>query len=141
IVTFMTKYLWLALAGFWVIAIPLTGATQQLASNLVMQSPAVSNHRQEAPQKLREALVDLGKLHGISILFDETTIRNLVVQTDRSGNAGKLETLLEQLLKPHGLKFKRIGKKSFVILPRDENQAASQVRQDKSGLFQEADPT
>lgn len=137
----MTKYLWLALAGFWVIAIPLTGATQQLASNLVMQSPAVSNHRQEAPQKLREALVDLGKLHGISILFDETTIRNLVVQTERSGSAGKLETQLEQLLKPHGLKFKRIGKKSFVILPRDENQAASQVRQDKSGLFQEADPT
>lgn len=118
----MMKYLLRTLACCFVWAAPLVGLSQELASIKSIQAPAL--YRQpDSPQKLREALVDLGKQHGISILFDESTVRDRMVEAGSSKGSARIEAQLESLLKPHGLKFKRIGKKAFVILPREETQA------------------
>lgn len=96
----------------------LPALSQDLAS--AKETPGAGQYqRPDSPQKLREALVELGRQHGISILFDESTVRNRLVETAGSPVARKLETQLELLLKPHGLKFKRVGKRAFVILPED----------------------
>ncbi len=120
----MIKYLLRALACCFVLTAPVAGMSQELASIRPVQAPSLQR-QPDSPQKLREALVDLGKHHGISILFDESTVRDRVVETSGGKGSGRLEAQLESLLKPHGLKFKRIGKKAIVILPREESQAAA----------------
>ncbi len=117
----MMKYLFRTFICCFALMAPLAGLPQELASIRSVQAPSL--YRQpSSPQKLREALVELGKQYGISILFDESTVRDRIVETGSSKASARIEAQLEALLKPHALKFKRIGKKAFVILPREESQ-------------------
>lgn len=112
----MMKYLFLTAVVYCVLLIPLTSLSQEIASiGQVTHWPSVQQN--SSPLKLRDALVNLGKRHGISILFDESTVKNRMVENVKARETSKFESQLESLLKPHGLRFKRMGKKSFVILP------------------------
>jgi len=77
----------------------------------------------ESPKKLRDILVDLGRSHGVSIIFDEATISNLLVDSEAYNSSSKFEGKLLSLLKPHGLTYRKIGKKAFVIITAQEKEA------------------
>lgn len=76
-------------------------------------------------KSLKDLLVDLGKQHRISILFEEETVKNITVTgADYRQEGSKLEKQLTELLKPFNLRFKKAGKEAYVIVPRFEKKAS-----------------
>ena len=74
-------------------------------------------------QNLKDLLIDLGKRHQVSILFEEETIKDIVVAgVDYLRDASKLEKQLTDLLKPLNLRFRKAGKEAYVIVSRYEKK-------------------
>jgi len=106
-------------------------SVQQLstAQNFSYASQVMSSQTQHAEnvrsrtKSLKDFLIDLGKQHQVSILFEEETVRNITVAgQEQPGADNKLERKLTDLLKPFNLRFKKAGKDAYVIVTRTEKK-------------------
>ncbi|MCE7042492.1 TonB-dependent receptor [Dyadobacter sp. CY312] len=99
--------------------------TAQAISLASQQVPARTQHTENRnrAKNLKDLLIDLGKQHQVSILFEEETVRNIMItgaEYHQEGN--KLEKQLSDLLKPFNLRFKKAGKEAYVIVSRYEKK-------------------
>lgn len=98
----------------WLLASPRLSA-QLLAFNQ-QTSPRLESHPQAGKVSLREALMQYKKQYGIDILFEEKLLEGISIPTGQlSGNANA-ERNLTQLLRPLGLRLKKVSKDTFVIV-------------------------
>jgi TonB-linked SusC/RagA family outer membrane protein len=75
-------------------------------------------------KNLKDLLIDLGKQHQVSILFEEETVKNITITgADYRQDGSKLEKQLTDLLKPFNLRFRKAGKEAYVIVSRYEKKA------------------
>ncbi|MCF0064664.1 TonB-dependent receptor [Dyadobacter chenwenxiniae] len=96
-----------------------------LASRPVQRGAAQHEESRNQSKNLKDLLVDLGKQHQVSILFEEETVKNITITgADYRQDGGKLEKQLSDLLKPFNLRFKKAGKEAYVIVPRFEKKAS-----------------
>lgn len=105
-------------------------SVQQLctAQSLSFASQAVPKQHTESrarAKSLKDFLIDLGRQHQVSILFEEETVRNIMITgTDYQPSDSKLEKQLTDLLKPLNLRFKKAGKEAYVIISRFEKKGS-----------------
>ena len=105
-------------------------SVQQLctAQSLSFASQAVPRQAQQTESRaraksLKDFLIDLGRQHQVSILFEEETVKNIMITgTDYQQGDSKLEKQLTDLLKPLNLRFKKAGKEAYVIVSRSEKK-------------------
>jgi hypothetical protein len=93
-----------------------------LSQNIAYLRPANAD-RPELNQsvnatKLKDVLVDLGHKYQVSIVFEESTVKEILVKNSIPAT-DKLERKLHVLLEPHGLAFRKSGKKTYVIVKKD----------------------
>lgn len=108
-------------------------SVQQLcpAQSLSFASQALPKQAQPAEnstraKSLKDFLIDLGSHHQVSILFEEETVKNIMITgTDYRQGDSKLEKQLTDLLKPLNLRFRKAGKDAYVILSRFEKKASA----------------
>lgn len=72
-------------------------------------------------QTLSVVLKDLNKSKGVFFLYSDQSLGNTVVNAVSSDKETDLEKILEQVLKNTGLKYKKVGDKTFVILQKKES--------------------
>lgn len=103
-------------------------SVQQLctAQNISLASQIIPSQHESPRAKaknLKDLLIDLGRQHQVSIVFEEQTVRNITITgNEYRKEENKLEKQLSDLLKPFNLKFKKAGKDAYVILPRYEKK-------------------
>ena len=95
-----------------------------LASQFVRLGPATAGESPRARSKnLKDLLIDLGRQHQVSILFEEQTVKNITITgQEYRRDDNKLEKQLTDLLKPFNLKYKKAGKDAYVIISRFEKK-------------------
>ena len=101
--------------------------TAQGISFASQQIPSRTQHTEShrSAKNLKDLLIDLGKQHQVSILFEEETVKNILVTgADYHQDGNKLEKQLTDLLKPFNLRFKKAGKEAYVIVSRTEKKAS-----------------
>ncbi|SEJ55570.1 TonB-linked outer membrane protein, SusC/RagA family [Dyadobacter sp. SG02] len=103
-----------------------------IAQNVAFVQP-VRHHaeRQAGPetQKLKEALLELGKRYQVNIVFEESTVQGIsIVVTPETGNV-KFEKRLESLLNPNNLEFRKSRKGTYLIIKKQAKKAASEQSQ------------
>ncbi len=83
---------------------------------------------------LKKVLLDLKNHYGVDILFEEKVVADR--QTSGAVNLkGKLETNLIQLLKPHGLRFKKLHSEAYLIVVNKANdKTTTQLSNPKNSL-------
>jgi TonB-linked SusC/RagA family outer membrane protein len=95
-----------------------------LASNSKIPVQTQHPESRNRAKNLKDLLVDLGKQHQVSILFEEETVRNITITGAEYRQEGsKLEKQLTDLLKPFNLRFKKAGKEAYIIVSRFEKRA------------------
>jgi TonB-linked SusC/RagA family outer membrane protein len=106
----------------WLLTAPRLSAqllafNQQSAPNLdvPMQSNKVS---------LRDALLQFKKQQGIDILFEEKLLEGITVTAGQLKTANNVERSLMPVLKPYGLRLKKVSKDTFVIVSAKESPKA-----------------
>jgi len=67
-------------------------------------------------KRLKDVLNSLSNQYKVNILFDETIVQNILINQDLNFNGNKLEKQLDNLLKPYGLKYKKISESQYVII-------------------------
>ncbi|MDQ6480600.1 SusC/RagA family TonB-linked outer membrane protein [Dyadobacter sp. LHD-138] len=68
--------------------------------------------------KLKDVLVDLGHKYQVSIVFEESTVKEIFVKNSITAT-DKLERKLDLLLEPHGLAYRKTGKRTYVIVKKE----------------------
>ncbi|MBP6387371.1 MAG: carboxypeptidase-like regulatory domain-containing protein, partial [Pseudarcicella sp.] len=71
--------------------------------------------------QLKEAILSLKAQYNVDILFEEKNIKNLSVPTNSLNNTKNIEDALETLLKPNGLKFKKMNKNTYLVLGKKQS--------------------
>ncbi|WP_298358667.1 TonB-dependent receptor [Runella sp.] len=109
----------------WLLTAPRLSAqllafNQQSAPNLdvPMQSNKVS---------LRDALLQFKKQQGIDILFEEKLLEGITVTASQLKTANNVERSLTPVLKPYGLRLKKVSKDTFVIVAAKETPKVTSV--------------
>lgn len=74
-------------------------------------------------RKLKDVLNDLSLKYKVSIVFEESIVHNILVPISMTVSGNKLEKQLSQLLKPHGLNYKRIGSNQYVVVQEQAKSA------------------
>lgn len=98
----------------WLLASPRLSA-QLLAFNQ-QTSPRLESHPQSGKVSLREVLMQYKKQYGIDILFEEKLLEGITISTGQLSGTANAERNLTQLLRPLGLRLKKISKDTFVIV-------------------------
>ncbi|GAB2578509.1 SusC/RagA family TonB-linked outer membrane protein [Spirosoma areae] len=78
-------------------------------------------------KRLKDVLNELSRQYNVSILFEETIVQHIIVNPNGAASAKKLEKQLDNLLKPHGLRFKKTGSSQYIIFQdtrKNTNQAS-----------------
>jgi TonB-linked SusC/RagA family outer membrane protein len=97
------------------------------ASQPAHAQPVSAQHEESRGRvkNLKDLLIDLGKQHQVSILFEEETVRNITITgADFRQDGSKLEKQLTDLLKPFNLRFKKAGREAYVIVSRFEKRTS-----------------
>lgn len=96
--------------------------TQQTTAGGLNKVHSTSN------QTLKQSLLQLKEHYGVDILFEESVVVRHLTPTESLNFNARLETNLSSLLKPYGLRFKKIRSGAYLILPpKNSNKAASNV--------------
>ncbi|AEI50546.1 SusC/RagA family TonB-linked outer membrane protein [Runella slithyformis] len=98
----------------WLLASPRLSA-QLLAFNQ-QTVPRPEAQPQSGKVSLREALMQYKKQYGIDILFEEKLLEGISISTAQLTGNANAERNLTQLLRPLGLRLKRVNKDTFVIV-------------------------
>jgi TonB-linked SusC/RagA family outer membrane protein len=101
------------------------GFSQEIA----LARPALYQESQKTERagKLKDVLMDLGKKHHVSILFEQSIIQGISVSPETTEHAGNLEAELKSLLNPNGLEFIRTGKKAYLIRKKEQKEKPQQA--------------
>jgi TonB-dependent SusC/RagA subfamily outer membrane receptor len=78
--------------------------------------------------RLTEALAELQRLYRVDILFEEATMRELTVPTDRLNRQVSLETNLRHLLTPAGFGFKKLKNGAYVVRRAGADKRATSLK-------------
>ena len=89
--------------------------------------------------KLREALLKLKEFYKADILFEEGLVANHEVLRNLIDNKNTVEQNIESILQPTGLRFKKIKKNSYVILPSTINKATTAIENKTQELIKTAE--
>ena len=111
--------------------------TAQSLSFASQSIPAQHIENRSRAKSLKDFLIDLGRQHQVSILFEEETVKNIMITgTSSQQSENKLEKQLSDLLKPLNLRFKKAGKEAYVIVSRSDKKAseASIATIEKEGI-------
>ena len=99
--------------------------TAQSLSFASQPIPAQHTESRSRAKSLKDFLIDLGRQHQVSILFEEETVKNIMITgTASQQSENKLEKQLSDLLKPLNLRFKKAGKEAYVIVSRSEKKVS-----------------
>lgn len=95
----------------------------------------VAGERKESPvsttKRLKDLLNDLSQQHGVSILFEDVTVKDLVADSDKI-KSGKIESKLEKLLKPHGLSYRKVNENAYVVVASKLPQSNKKLSQSEA---------
>ncbi|NID09201.1 SusC/RagA family TonB-linked outer membrane protein [Fibrivirga algicola] len=108
-------YLLLLMGIFPAFAGPLETAEQQRLS----PTPAVS-----APRKLKDVLLDVKQVFKVDLLFDEELVNGLV-STVIVQKSGRVENVLDLVLPPVGLRYRKVKAKAYIILSQSADKTAN----------------
>lgn len=106
----------------WLLTAPRLSAqllafNQQATPRLEPQAPA-------GKVSLRDALMQFKKQHGIDILFEEKIVDGISIPTGQLSSNINVERNLSQMLRPLGLRLKKVSKDTFVIVSAKANPKA-----------------
>ncbi|WP_428662327.1 SusC/RagA family TonB-linked outer membrane protein [Runella sp.] len=90
-------------------------SAQLLAFNQ-QSAPRLEAQPQSGKIALRDALMQLKKQHGIDILFEEKLLEGISIPSNQLNADANAERNLTQLLRPLGLRLKKVSKDTFVIV-------------------------
>ncbi|GAB3223576.1 SusC/RagA family TonB-linked outer membrane protein [Spirosoma arcticum] len=70
-------------------------------------------------RQLKDVLNALSQTHGVSILFEEETVRGLSVLTESLVSRQRLGQQLTTILRPHALVFRKLRDGSYLVIPQE----------------------
>jgi TonB-linked SusC/RagA family outer membrane protein len=76
---------------------------------------------------LKDILNDLSRLYKVNILFEESVIQHIRINTIHLNQNQKLDKQLTALLTPYQLHFKKLGNRSYVIMQNSNESSLDQV--------------
>ncbi len=126
----MRKSLPLALVTSWLLSV---GYGHTVAQTLAFArttqhadntQPGRGNSTFVANQPLKQTLLQLKEHYGVDILFEESVIARHLSPLEPLNLKARLETNLNALLKPYGLRFKKLGSGAYLILPPKNSDRA-----------------
>jgi len=106
----------------WLLTAPRLSA-QLLAFNQ-QATPRLEPQALAGKVSLRDALMQFKKQHGIDILFEEKIIDGISIPSGQLSNNANVERNLSQMLRPLGLRLKKVSKDTFVIVSSKVNPKA-----------------
>ncbi|WP_439585348.1 SusC/RagA family TonB-linked outer membrane protein [Dyadobacter bucti] len=107
----------------------LLAARVGFSQDIALVHPALfqENQKTERVSRLKDVLMDLGKKHHVSILFEQSSVQGISVSSGPSEKPGNLETELKNLLVPSGLEFIKTGKKAYLIRKKESREKPQQA--------------
>ena len=105
---------------------------EAIAQNVAFVQPArVHPERQNGPetQKLKEALLELGKKYQVNIVFEESTVQGISIAVTQETGSVKFEKRLESLLAPNNLEFRKSKKGTYLIIKKQVRKTISEQAQ------------
>lgn len=131
----MNKTLPFALATLWVLSV---GGEPTIAQSVAFARTAKvlptsgqtgsSPLPHSTPKTLRESLMQLKRLYKVDILFEESVVARYVGLRDPINPNARLEATLHALLKPHGLRYKKLSSGAYLILsPRATEETTARL--------------
>ncbi|TDB67319.1 SusC/RagA family TonB-linked outer membrane protein [Arundinibacter roseus] len=127
----------LSLLAFIPLGTPsLNAATQDLTYARKTSLPRASELRVAESQKLKDALLELGRKYQVNILFEESTLTGIYVQAEDKSADPRLEKKLETLLNPNGLTYKKTGKNAYLIWKKSEETQSRAIPKSTSATTQ-----
>jgi TonB-dependent starch-binding outer membrane protein SusC len=90
--------------------------------------PAQENHKQ-----LKQALLDLENRFGVSFVCKGELLENKSVLFDKN-KSGKVESLLNELLQPWNLNYRKVENNIFIILPKEDSGKSGGTKGASSSL-------
>jgi len=97
---------------------PQPGWSQALAIARQTQPGQGQMPRANASRQLKEVLTELKSKYQVDILFELKTVDNLLVSPSQFAAEPSLEKALTAILSPHGLRYKKINRTSYVVLAK-----------------------
>ncbi|HAO49270.1 MAG TPA: SusC/RagA family TonB-linked outer membrane protein [Runella sp.] len=101
------------------------GRTQTFAKAQTVIKKNNDSARTAAPRPLKEALSELMKTYQVEIMFERDAVEGLVVQAAPVNQQLKLEKSLDNLLRPLGLKYKKVNSNSYLIIGERKKSSKS----------------
>ncbi|AYQ35625.1 TonB-dependent receptor [Runella sp. SP2] len=92
------------------------GRTQTFAKAQTVIKKNNDSARMTAPRPLKEVLSELMKTYQVEIMFERDAVEGLIVQAAPVNQQLKLEKSLDNLLRPLGLKYKKVNSNSYLII-------------------------
>ncbi|GAA4462227.1 TonB-dependent receptor [Nibrella saemangeumensis] len=94
---------------------------------MARQAPKADPSAVPAVRKLKDVLNELKSRHRVDILFEDKTIEGFTVPTNILAGSNQVETSLDRLLQPFGLRYKRIKDGSYIILNKRADKKTAQT--------------
>jgi TonB-dependent SusC/RagA subfamily outer membrane receptor len=95
---------------------------QDLALNENPPQEEKTGKRSEQSQPLKKVLAELETQYKVNFNYDSDILHNLYVEKNSNNTSQNIDRVLEELLNPVGLKFKRVERKIYIILPVHNNE-------------------
>ncbi|CAN5217316.1 TonB-dependent receptor [soil metagenome] len=127
----MRKSLPLALATSWLLSVGYghtvaqTLAFARSAQQVDNTHPTKINTLVVANQTLKQTLLQLKEHYGVDVLFEESVVAYQLGPLEPLNLNARLETNLNTILKPHGLRFKKLRSGAYLILPPKNSDRAT----------------
>ncbi|GAB4029655.1 SusC/RagA family TonB-linked outer membrane protein [Spirosoma jeollabukense] len=127
----MRKSLPLALATSWLLSVGYghtvaqTLAFARSAQQVDNTHPTKINNLVVANQTLKQTLLQLKEHYSVDVLFEESVVAYQLGPLEPLNLNARLETNLNTILKPHGLRFKKLRSGAYLILPPKNSDRAT----------------
>ncbi len=117
----------------WLLAGMQTAFSQQTIAFVHQQVPEIRQDTEKKTMLLRDALKMLERQYNVDIVFGDRVIQGFSVSPERMSVKGTVEENLSRLLGPAGLKYRKIGKSSFIILAKGDRikQSKAEAQDDQ----------
>ncbi|SFC28169.1 SusC/RagA family TonB-linked outer membrane protein [Spirosoma endophyticum] len=127
----MRKSLPLALATSWLLSVGYghtvaqTLAFARSAQQVDNTHPTKTNNLVVTNQTLKQTLLQLKEHYGVDVLFEESVVAYQLGPLEPLNLNARLETNLNTILRPHGLRFKKLRSGAYLILPPKNSDRAT----------------
>ncbi|MBD2754023.1 SusC/RagA family TonB-linked outer membrane protein [Spirosoma validum] len=126
----MRKSLPLALTAGWLLGVgygPTSAQTLAFARTTQLTTKSQSGKPNSLPtahQALKQTLLQLKDHYGVDILFEESVVSSHLISLESLDLNARLETNLNAILKPYGMRFKKMRSGAYLILPPKNSDKA-----------------